>query len=34
LLGEPGTGPLQTIIETSLVVRSSVAEPRLRREVA
>ena len=34
LLGEPGTGPLQTIIDTSLVVRSSVAAPRQEREVA
>lgn len=34
LLGEPGTGPLQSIIDTSLVVRSSVTQPRQQREVA
>jgi LacI family transcriptional regulator len=34
LLGEPGTGPLQSTIETSLVVRSSTAAPRQHREVA
>ena len=34
LLGEPGTGPLQTTIDTSLVVRSSTAAPRQQLEVA
>ena len=34
LLGEPGTGPLQSTIETSLVVRSSTTAPRQQREVA
>jgi len=34
LLGEPGTGPLQSTVETSLVVRASVAPPRQAREVA
>jgi LacI family transcriptional regulator len=34
LLGEPGTGPLQSTVDTSLVVRSSVAAPRQQREVA
>lgn len=34
LLGEASTGPLQSTVETSLVVRSSVAAPRQEREVA
>jgi Transcriptional regulators len=34
LLGEPGTGPLQSTVETSLVVRSSVAAPRQEGELA
>lgn len=34
LLGEPGTGPLQSTVETTLMVRSSIAEPRREREVA
>jgi LacI family transcriptional regulator len=34
LLGEPGTGPLQSTVDTSLVVRASVAAPRQQREVA
>lgn len=34
LLGEPGTGPLQATVDTSLVVRSSVTAPRQAREVA
>ncbi|KKC38774.1 hypothetical protein WH87_07665 [Devosia epidermidihirudinis] len=34
LLAEPGSGPLQTTINTELVVRSSVAAPALHREDA
>jgi LacI family transcriptional regulator len=34
LLANPGSGPLQTIIETSLVVRSSVTVPHQEREDA
>lgn len=34
LLANPVSGPLQALVETSLVVRSSVAEPHLVKEVA
>ncbi|WP_297109432.1 LacI family DNA-binding transcriptional regulator [uncultured Devosia sp.] len=34
LLGEPRVDPLQSIVETNLVVRASVCAPRLQREVA
>lgn len=34
LLASPGAGPLQTIVHTDLVVRSSVAAPVKQREVA
>ena len=34
LLADPASGPLQSLVETSLVVRSSVAAPRLIKELA
>lgn len=34
LLAEPRSGPLQSLVGTSLVVRSSVAVPHLTREIA
>lgn len=34
LLASPGSGPLQTIVDTDLIVRSSVAAPSEQREIA